>query len=146
MNIASLFIRRPVATVLIMLGMLFFGLAGYRNLPVNQLPTVDFPTIQVQAELAGADPETMASSGWPRGWEKELFSPLRGIAFHRHRLQLPPGPHAHLAIQFFALAPRNIACGGRLAPCSVGHTGLAQRRLPLPSGVDRARRAFAPEG
>ena len=52
MNIAALFIRRPVATVLIMLGMLFFGLAGYRNLPVNQLPTVDFPTIQVQAELA----------------------------------------------------------------------------------------------
>ena len=65
MNIAALFIRRPVATVLIMLGMLFFGLASYRNLPVNQLPTVDFPTIQVQAELAGADPETMASSGLP---------------------------------------------------------------------------------
>ena len=61
MNIAALFIRRPVATVLIMLGMLFFGVSGYRNLPVNQLPTVDFPTIQVQAELAGADPETMGA-------------------------------------------------------------------------------------
>ena len=47
MNIAALFIRRPVATALIMLGMLFFGAASYVNLPVNQLPNVDFPTIQV---------------------------------------------------------------------------------------------------
>ena len=62
MNIAALFIRRPVATALIMLGMLFFGAASYVNLPVNQLPNVDFPTIQVSAELSGADPETMADS------------------------------------------------------------------------------------
>ena len=55
MNIASLFIRRPVATVLVMLGLLFFGAAGYVNLPVNQLPNVDFPTIQVSADLSGAD-------------------------------------------------------------------------------------------
>ena len=59
MNIAALFIRRPVATALIMLGMLFFGAASYVNLPVNQLPNVDFPTIQVSADLSGADPETM---------------------------------------------------------------------------------------
>ena len=63
MNIAALFIRRPVATALIMLGMLFFGAASYVNLPVNQLPNVDFPTIQVSADLSGADPETMAASG-----------------------------------------------------------------------------------
>ena len=62
MNIASVFISRPVATVLLMLGMLFFGITGYRNLPVNHLPNVDFPTIQVMADLAGADPETMAAS------------------------------------------------------------------------------------
>ncbi len=62
MNIASVFISRPVATVLLMLGMLFFGIAGYNNLPVNHLPNVDFPTIQVMADLAGADPETMAAS------------------------------------------------------------------------------------
>ena len=44
MNIAAVFIRRPVATALLMLGMLFFGVTGYLSLPVNQLPNVDFPT------------------------------------------------------------------------------------------------------
>ncbi|MCI7568553.1 MAG: efflux RND transporter permease subunit [Desulfovibrio sp.] len=77
MNIAALFIRRPVATVLIMLGMLFFGAAGYVNLPVNQLPNVDFPTIQVTATLDGADPETMAASV-ATPLEKEFFT-ISGI-------------------------------------------------------------------
>lgn len=61
-NIAAVFIRRPVATALIMLGMLFFGLAGYMELPVNQLPNVDFPTISVLADLPGADPRSLSSS------------------------------------------------------------------------------------
>ncbi len=62
MNICSLFIRRPVATTLLMLGLLFFGILGYGNLPVSDMPNVDFPTISVSANLAGADPETMAAS------------------------------------------------------------------------------------
>jgi len=62
MNISALFIRRPVATTLVMLGILFFGIVGYRLLPVSDLPNVDFPTIQVIAALPGASPETMASS------------------------------------------------------------------------------------
>ena len=62
MNIASLFVRRPVMTILVMTGIVIFGLAGYRLLPVSQLPNVDFPTIQVTAELPGASPETMASA------------------------------------------------------------------------------------
>lgn len=62
MNIAALFIRRPVATTLIMLAILLFGVVSYRILPVSDLPNVDFPTIQVSANLAGASPETMASS------------------------------------------------------------------------------------
>jgi HAE1 family hydrophobic/amphiphilic exporter-1 len=49
-------------TVLVMMGILIFGLAAYRLLPVSTLPNVDFPTIQVSAELAGASPETMAAS------------------------------------------------------------------------------------
>jgi HAE1 family hydrophobic/amphiphilic exporter-1 len=49
-------------TVLVMAGILIFGLASYRLLPVSTLPTVDFPTIQVTAELPGASPETMASA------------------------------------------------------------------------------------
>ena len=62
MNLSALFIKRPVTTTLLMLGILVFGTMAYRTLPVSDLPTVDFPTIQVQAGLPGASPETMAST------------------------------------------------------------------------------------
>jgi hydrophobic/amphiphilic exporter-1 (mainly G- bacteria), HAE1 family len=62
MNFCEPFIRRPVMTILIMAGILIFGIAAYRLLPVSTLPNVDFPTIQVSADLPGASPETMASS------------------------------------------------------------------------------------
>jgi HAE1 family hydrophobic/amphiphilic exporter-1 len=58
----ELFIRRPVMTTLVMLAILLFGVLGYRQLPVSDLPNVDFPTILVTANLPGASPETMASS------------------------------------------------------------------------------------
>jgi HAE1 family hydrophobic/amphiphilic exporter-1 len=62
MSISEFFIRRPVTTTLIMLAILFFGLAGYRLLPVSDLPNVDFPTILVNVNFPGASPETMASA------------------------------------------------------------------------------------
>jgi HAE1 family hydrophobic/amphiphilic exporter-1 len=62
MNFTELFIRRPVMTTLVMAGILIFGLVAYRQLPVSDLPAVDYPTISVSASLAGASPETMASS------------------------------------------------------------------------------------
>jgi HAE1 family hydrophobic/amphiphilic exporter-1 len=62
MNVPELFIRRPVMTTLVMSGTLLFGLIGYRLLPVSDLPSVDYPTIQVSASLPGANPDTMASS------------------------------------------------------------------------------------
>jgi hydrophobe/amphiphile efflux-1 (HAE1) family protein len=62
MNISGTFIRRPIATSLMMLGLLVFGIATYGLLPVSALPNVDFPTITVSATLPGASPETMASS------------------------------------------------------------------------------------
>jgi hydrophobic/amphiphilic exporter-1 (mainly G- bacteria), HAE1 family len=62
MNLAEVFIRRPVATTLLVTSILIFGITGYRVLPVSDLPTVDFPTIQVGANLPGASPETMAAS------------------------------------------------------------------------------------
>jgi HAE1 family hydrophobic/amphiphilic exporter-1 len=61
-NITELFIRRPVMTALVMMGILLFGVVGYRSLPVSDLPNIDFPTLQVQANLPGASPETMAAS------------------------------------------------------------------------------------
>ncbi len=62
MNLAELFIRRPVMTTLVMLGILLFGVMAYKYLPVNDLPNVDYPTIQVSAGLPGASPETVASA------------------------------------------------------------------------------------
>lgn len=61
-NFSELFIRRPIGTILCMLALLFFGVLSYRHLPVSDLPDVDFPTIVVSANLAGASPQTMASS------------------------------------------------------------------------------------
>jgi len=61
-NISKPFIERPVATTMLMLALFIFGLFAYRYLPVSELPDVDYPTIQVTANLTGADPETMATS------------------------------------------------------------------------------------
>jgi hydrophobic/amphiphilic exporter-1 (mainly G- bacteria), HAE1 family len=61
-NFSEIFIRRPIATSLLMAAIALFGVVAYRTLPVSDLPTVDFPTINVSANLAGADPATMASS------------------------------------------------------------------------------------
>jgi hydrophobic/amphiphilic exporter-1 (mainly G- bacteria), HAE1 family len=61
-SISAPFIRYPIATSLLMAGILFVGLVAYPQLPVAPLPQVDFPTIQVSASLPGASPETMASS------------------------------------------------------------------------------------
>jgi HAE1 family hydrophobic/amphiphilic exporter-1 len=62
MNIAELFIKRPVMTTLVMAAILLFGVMGYRLLPVSDLPNVDFPTILVSASLPGANPDTMGSA------------------------------------------------------------------------------------
>ena len=58
----DLFIKRPVATTLLMAALVFFGVVSYFSLPVSEMPNIDFPTIQVTATLPGADPETMASA------------------------------------------------------------------------------------
>jgi HAE1 family hydrophobic/amphiphilic exporter-1 len=76
-SFSSLFIRRPITTTLLMAGILFFGLVGYRGLPVSDLPNVDYPTISVSASLPGASPETMASSV-ATPLEKQ-FSTIAGI-------------------------------------------------------------------
>ncbi len=62
MNISAPFIQRPVATALLMVGLLLCGLVTYGLLPVAALPNVNYPTIQISAQLPGADPQTMASS------------------------------------------------------------------------------------
>ena len=60
--LSALCIRRPVMTILLMVSFVIAGLFGYKQLPVAAVPRVDFPTIQVTAQLPGASPETMAAS------------------------------------------------------------------------------------
>lgn len=62
MSIPERFIERPIATTLVMIAILLFGLASYRLLPVSDLPNVDYPTINVYANLPGANPDTMAAA------------------------------------------------------------------------------------
>ncbi|HUI93564.1 MAG TPA: efflux RND transporter permease subunit [Chitinivibrionales bacterium] len=77
MNFSAIFIRRPIMTTLVMLGILFFGIVAFRSLPVSDLPQVDFPVIVVFASLPGASPETMASAvATPL---EQQFSTIAGI-------------------------------------------------------------------
>ncbi len=77
MNIPAFFIRRPVMTTLVTTAITIFGVMAYRTLPVNDLPNIDIPTINVNASLPGASPETMASSvATPL---EQQFSTIAGI-------------------------------------------------------------------
>ena len=62
MSPSKIFIERPVATSLLMAGVLLVGWAAFRQLPVSALPQVDYPTIQIQTFYPGASPEVMTSS------------------------------------------------------------------------------------
>ncbi len=77
MNVSELFIRRPVMTILLMVGIVVFGGFTYRSLAISDLPTVDYPTITVSASLPGASPQTMAASV-ATPLEKQ-FSTIAGI-------------------------------------------------------------------
>src|ERR1700689_1442527 len=77
MNIAEIFIRRPIMTTLVMAAILLFGILGYRELAVSDLPNVDYPSIAVTASLPGANPDTMAAAV-ATPLEKE-FSTIAGI-------------------------------------------------------------------
>src|SRR3984885_14726961 len=62
MSVSEPFIRRPIATSLLMVGVILMGLLGYALLPISALPPVDFPTVVVTAQYPGASPDVMASS------------------------------------------------------------------------------------
>ena len=62
MNLSEPFVRRPIATVLLTIGIALAGIGAFFVLPVSPLPQVDYPTISVSASLPGASPDTMATS------------------------------------------------------------------------------------
>src|SRR3954471_16462257 len=77
MSLTGPFVRRPVMTTLLMIGILVFGIASYRKLPVSDLPAIDSPTLNVNANLPGASPETMAATvATPL---EKAFSAIAGI-------------------------------------------------------------------
>jgi hydrophobic/amphiphilic exporter-1 (mainly G- bacteria), HAE1 family len=77
MSLPELCIRRPVMTSLLMLSFIVFGLFAYRQLPLAALPRVDYPTISVSADMAGASAETMASS--VAGPLERVFATIPGV-------------------------------------------------------------------
>src|SRR3954464_6102479 len=77
MNLSRIFIERPIMTALVCFAILLFGFVAFRALPVAALPSVDYPTLQVNASLPGANPETMAATV-ATPLERE-FSTIAGI-------------------------------------------------------------------
>ncbi len=119
-SMSGLFIRRPVMTVLAMLSILLFGLIGYKQLPVSDLPDVDFPTINVSASMPGASPETMASSV-ATVLEKE-FSTIAGID---SMSSVSTSGDTRITLQFSL--DRDIDSAAQDVQAALGH---AARRLP----------------
>jgi HAE1 family hydrophobic/amphiphilic exporter-1 len=120
---SELFIQRPITTTLIMAGIVLFGFIGYRALPVSDLPNVDYPTIQVTAELPGASPETMSSSvATPL---ERQFSTIAGLATVSSTSTLG---NTQITLQFDL--SRNIDAAAQDV-----QTAIAQSSRQLPTGM-----------
>src|SRR4051794_18941276 len=132
MNVSELFIKRPVTTTLIMLGILVFGTMAYRTLPVSDLPAVDFPTIQVNAGLPGASPETMASTvALPL--EKQ-FAGIAGLTNINSTSQLGS---TNITLQFDL--SRNIDAAAQDVQAMIGRTARAlPPQMPAPPSYQKA--------
>ncbi len=137
MNITTLFIKRPIMTTLVMIAILFFGIVAYRQLPVSDLPNVDFPTISVTALLPGASPATMAATV-ATPLEKQ-FSTIAGIDNMTSTSSLG---HTQVVIQFSL--DRNIDAAAQDVQAAITQT---LRQLPqgiLPPSYQKTNPADAP--
>src|SRR5437660_1736715 len=126
MSISEPFIRRPIGTSLLMLGVLVFGIGAYNLLPVAALPKVDFPTIAVTVNYAGASPDTMASAvATPL---EQQFAALPGLA----EMTSMSGVGATLITLQFDL-DRNIDAAAQDVQQAINaSTGLLPKDLPNP--------------
>ena len=134
----ELFIRRPVLTTLLMAAILLFGAMAYQNLPVNDLPNVDFPTIQVIANLPGASPETMASAvATPL---ERQFSTIAGIDSMTSVSALGV---TNITIQF--TLKRNIDAAGQDVQAAIAKTApLLPPNMPTPPIYQKVNPADQP--
>ncbi len=137
MHFTSLFIKRPVMTTLVMVGILVFGIVAYRQLPVSDLPNVDFPTITVTASLPGTSPQTMAATV-ATPLEKQ-FSTIAGIDNMTSTSSLG---QTQIVIQF--ALDRNIDAAAQDVQAAIAQTS---RQLPqgiIPPSYQKTNPADAP--
>ena len=137
MNFTGLFIKRPVMTTLVMVGILVFGIVAYRQLPVSDLPNVDFPTITVTATLPGTSPQTMAATvATPL---EKSFSSIAGIDNMTSTSSLG---QTQIVVQF--ALDRNIDAAAQDVQASIAQT---IRQLPqgiIPPSYQKTNPADAP--
>jgi hydrophobic/amphiphilic exporter-1 (mainly G- bacteria), HAE1 family len=137
MNFTTLFIKRPVMTTLVMIGILVFGIVAYRQLPVSDLPNVDFPTVTVSASLPGTSPQTMAATV-ATPLEKQ-FSTIAGIDNMTSTSSLG---QTQIVIQF--ALDRNIDAAAQDVQAAIAQTA---RQLPqgiIPPAYQKTNPADAP--
>src|SRR5579862_5274533 len=137
MNFTTLFIKRPVMTTLVMIGILVFGIVARNQLPVSDLPNVDFPTITVTAVLPGTSPQTMAATvATPL---EKSFSTIAGIDNMTSTSSLG---QTQIVVQF--ALDRNIDAAAQDVQASIAQT---IRQLPLgivPPSYQKTNPADAP--
>src|ERR1700749_3820456 len=138
MNISQFFISRPIFTTLTALGILLFGTVAYRTLPVAALPSVDFPTLQVSANLPGASPDTMAASvATPL---ERQFSTIAGIDSMHHSSSLGS---TSITIQFSL--DRNIDAAAQDVEAAISKAaGLLPPNMPRPPSYNKVNPAAQP--
>ena len=138
MSISTPFIRRPVATSLLMAAILLIGIAAYPLLPVAPLPRVEFPTIQVTANLPGASPETMASTV-AQPLERQ-FSQIAGVA---QMTSVSVGGSTQVVVQFDL--DRNIDGAALDIQAAINNAGgQLPRNLPHPPIFRKVNPADSP--
>ncbi|MEI6351587.1 MAG: multidrug efflux RND transporter permease subunit [Verrucomicrobiota bacterium] len=138
MNISEPFIQRPVATSLLMAGVIIMGLLGYSLLPISALPSVDFPTIQVTAQYPGASPEVMASSV-TTPLERQ-FGQISGLA-----MMISSSSFANSAITLQFKLDRDIDSAAQDVQAAISAAGgVLPRNIPNPPTYSKVNPADTP--
>jgi len=137
-SISEPFIRRPVATTLLMIGLLLAGLVGFRSLPISALPQVDYPTIVISTYLPGASAETMASSV-----TTPLERQLGQMPSLAQMTSVSSYGSSQITVQF--VLERNIDAAEQDVQAAINAaSSLLPRTLPTPPSYSKSNPADAP--
>lgn len=137
MNVSEPFIRRPIATSLLMAGVLLMGWLGYVLLPISALPPVDFPTIQVTAQFPGASPDVMASSV-TTPLERQ-FGQISGLAT---MTSISSFGNTVITLQF--VLDRDIDAAGQDVQAAINAAGGVLPKMPNPPIYSKVNPADTP--